>query len=315
MSKDEAIKELYDRAKEAFRKRDFAGSRQLYEELLAKDPRHIPGHEGLAFVCFAMRDFAKAAELFQKVSRMDPRRAEPLINLGAAYNRLEEFGKAVQALRQALAKDRRSAEAYYNLGWAYRGQKQHGMAVSAYKEALRLDPEMVDAHCNLGNALLEMGNHSQAVLCFEKALSLAPDNPKARQGLKRSREIHDVAKKSISPFGRLVDVSKLEAGNIEVGHRYRELNPQERFQDRDTLHRLSKEAEQLASGLLSQLRDELEQALLHVSRVVSENRDTHEWYREAAELEQAVLRFGEVQRLLTDKTDEIRQHEAALEQH
>lgn len=309
MDKADAADKLCDEAKAAFKRRDVVAARSLYEQAIAKDSRSIPAHEGLAFLCFMTKDYTKAAELFLRVTRLDPRRVEALINLGAVHNRQEDYNAAVRVLRQALSKDRRNADAYYNLALAYRAQKQFGMAVSAYKEAIRLRPEMVEAQYNLGNTLLEMGNHSQAAMAFRKALEIDPDFKKAEVGLERAQSKTDEAKKSISPFGRLVDMEQVAANAAKMDQQYRELSPRERFLDRDTLHRLSKEAEQLAAGFLGQVRGELEAALLGVSRVVSENRDTHEWFKEAAQLEEAVNRFNQVQQILFQKTAELQAHE------
>ncbi len=312
MDATDAADKLCEDARAALRNRDAANSRALYEQAIAADGRHVAAHEGLAFVCFLTKDLDRAAELFLRVTRLDPRRVEPLINLGAVHNRQEDFNAAVRVLRQALAKDRRNADAYYNLGLAYRGQKQHGMAVSAYKEAIRLRPEMVEAHCNLGNTLLEMKNHSQAALAFERALSIDPGFKKAQIGLDRARHKTDEAKKAISPFGRLVDMEKLDANNAKLDRKYREFTPKERFLDRDLVHRLAKETEQLATGLLAQIRNELEVALLAISRIVSENREVHEWHREANQLETAVERFHHVQQVLFAKSVEVREHEESV---
>ncbi|MCA9090763.1 MAG: tetratricopeptide repeat protein [Planctomycetaceae bacterium] len=308
----DAADKLCAEAKLAFTSREMDRARQLYEQALATDSRHIHAHEGLAFVCFVVKDYQRAAELFLRVSRLDPRRAEPLINLGAAYNRLEDHAGAVRVLRQALVKDRRNADAYYNLGLAYRGQKQYGLAVSAYKEAIRLRPEMVDAHYNLGNTLIEMKSNAQAIKAFEKALEIDPQFAKARQCLERARATDQEAKAQLSPFGRLVDMDEVERRNQSPDKKYRELTANERFLERDALHTLSREAQQLATGFLGQIRDELEVALLEVSRVVSENRDTHEWHREAGQLENACDRFGQVQKTLMAKLDEIRAHEESM---
>ncbi|MCA9079017.1 MAG: tetratricopeptide repeat protein [Planctomycetaceae bacterium] len=308
---DQADK-LCGQAKAAFRQRDFVGARKLYEDAIAADKRHIPATEGLAFVCFLTKDYTQAAELFLRVSRLDPRRAEPLINLGATYNRMEDYATAIRYLRQALAKDRRNADAYYNIGLAYRHQKQFGLSVSAYKEAIRLKPDMLDAHFNLGNTLLEMGSHSQAVRAFEAALQIDPESKKIRGGLQRAQESNTAAKAQISPFGRLVNMAEVEARNKLPDKTFKKLDANARFLDRDKLHRLAREAEQLGTGFLGQIHDELEAALLAVSRIVSENRDTHEWHREADQLEQAFDRFQQVQAALGAKIEEIRSYEESM---
>lgn len=304
--------QLCDAAKAAIKQRDATQAIALYEQAIAADPRNVAAHEGLAFVCFMTRQLDRAAELFLRVTRLDPRRVEPLINLGAVHNRQEDFAGAARVLRQALTKDRRNADAYYNLALAYRGQKQLSMAVNAYKEAIRLRPEMIEAHANLGNTLLEMKNNAQAVLAFERALSIDPTFKRAQVGLARAQDKTAEAKKAISPFGRLVDMERLEENKARHERQYRELSRKESFLDRDVVHRLAKESEQLAVGLLTQIRDELEVAVLSVSRTVSENREVHEWHREAGQFEVAVERFQHLQQVLFAKSTELSKHEQSL---
>ena len=300
---------LCDQARACLKNRDVKGASTYYEQAIEADQRHVAAHEGLATVYFLIHDYDRAAELFLRVTRLDPRRAQPLINLGAVQNKQGEYAAAVKTLRQALAKDRRCAEAYYNLGIAQRGLNQLSMAVSAYKEAIRLEPEMAEAYTNLGNVLIEMGNHTQARLNFERALSIRPDFEKARRGIQVASEKADDVKRSISPFGRLVDMEEVERRNAEGRKQLRHLTPQERYQDRSEVHRLSKEAEQKAAVLLNQIRSELHQSLLELSRTSTESDDPRTWARELDRFEKSFERFQELSSALFSKTDEIRTHE------
>lgn len=300
---------LCEQARHCLKQRDAASAIRLYEQALEQNPDHIPAYEGLAGVCFALKDYDRAVENFQRLIALDPRNAAPLVNLGAAYNRQGKFQEAVKVLRQAMARDRRCAEAYYNLGTAQRGLQQLSMAVSAFKETIRLSPEMYDAYVNLGQVLLEMGNPTQAVLNFERALQLKANLPRAQHGLMLARQRIDDAKKAISPFGRLVDEKEVARKAVMAEVQFRELSPQERFEDRRDVHRLAKESEQCSVALFNQLKNELSPAILHLSKLVSNEKDPATWGDSFEHLELSLDRFRKFSEITFRKTDELRTHE------
>ncbi|WP_437206260.1 tetratricopeptide repeat protein [Planctomicrobium sp. SH664] len=297
------------RAKACLKQRDAQGAIAAYQEAVSKFPDTIAAHEGIARIAFLQQNYDLALTHFKKVAALNPKSIEPLINQGAVCNRMGDYQQAIKILRQALARDRRSAEAYYNLGIAQRGSQQLQMAVSAYKEAIRYDPEMHEAYSNLGKVLIELKSYSQAIQNFERALQIKPDFEKARSGLLKARELVESAKRATKPFGRLVDVAEVERKNAAAEQKFRELNPQERFEDRELVHRLSKEAEHLAGLMLQQLREELSPALLKMSRIVSERHNVREWMGDADVLHRAVGRTQGCSATLFEKLDDLRKHE------
>jgi tetratricopeptide (TPR) repeat protein len=301
---------LCDQAKALLKERKFADAQKLYEQAVARDSRSIPAHEGAAATAFALKDYQKAATHYKKLSTLDVRRAEPLINLGAVYNRLGDFGGAARTLRQALSKDRKSAAGYYNLGIAYKGQNQHSMCISAYKEALRLDPKMYDAHLNLANLYVEVGNFHQAIIHFEKSLEIEPKFEKAKRGLEKAREAQEEAKRSQNPFGRLVNEEEVAKHQTEV--KYRDLSQQERFEDRQQLHQLAKEAESLATLLVAQLHEEVIPAVLRLQQISVQADDARAMYRESQHASTLVTKFLASAAALRDKSDSVRAHEKAI---
>jgi tetratricopeptide (TPR) repeat protein len=301
---------ICDQAKTLLKERKYEEARGLYEQALEKDPRNIPAHEGIAAAAFVLKDFDSAATHYKKLSMLDVRRAEPLINLGAVYNRMGDFATAARTLRQAISKDRKSAAAYYNLGIAYKGQNQQSLAISAYKEAIRLDPTMAESHQNLGNVYFDMGNFQSAILHHEKALELNPKFEKARKGLEKARFAQDEAKRTQNPFGRLVDESEV-SGRQQVAA-YRELSAQERFEDRQALHQMAKEAEQLAVAVKTQIREELSPAILRLQQTSAQQDDARSLYREAEQITRIAGRFCAVADAMRTKTEAIRQHEKVV---
>lgn len=304
--------ELCEQADSALARRNLADAVKLLELAIASNSRHAAAHDKLAGLVFLSKDYERAFELFKRAAMLDPKNTGALVNAGAACNKKKDFNEAAKTLRSALSKDRRCPEAYYNLGIAQRGLNQLSMAVSAYKEAIRLNPKFIEAYTNLGNVLLEMKNHSQAISNFRAALEIDPNFQKARQGLLKAEESSFQSKNAISPFGRLVDMDEVERRNQTVENVI-ELTPQERFDDRDFVHRFAKESELSAIELLNQIKEELAPAVLRLSRLAKEEKHGRVWAAELAEYQASVRRFRLRLEHLKEKTSAIREHEVQMQ--
>lgn len=301
---------LLDQARQCVRDRDFAQAIALYRQAIEADEHHVAAHEGLARAAFLAHDYDLAIAHFLRVSQIEPRRSQALVNLGAVQNRKEDYQGAIQTLRKALSRDRKCAEAYYNLGLAHRGLNQLSMAVSAYKEAIRLNPEMAEAYQNLANVFVEMGNADQAILHYRRALEIRPDFERARRGLERAQGVKQEAKKAISPFGRLVDISKVKKAGADDA--LRSLTDTERFDDRTVVYNKSKEAQRAATALLQLLLNELEEDLLEFTRAVIQSRDVRGFWHEFRQLSETTQSFEQLVDVLQKATDDLRAHEGEI---
>ena len=307
MSAPTQAETLCDQARAARQEGRLGDAVSLLEQAISLDDRCLPAWEGRAYLAFSTRDFPKAIDCFRKVSMLDVRRVQPMINLGAVYNRVGDFNAAVKSLRQAITRDRKSAEAYYNMGIAHKGLNQLSLAVSAYKEALKVNPEMFDAHQNLANVHFEMGNISQARIHYEKALTIKPDFEPARRGLARLDEASEVEKKKFSPFGRLVDTEEL--ANRKADAKFRELSVQERFEDRQEKHRLTKEAVHAAQDVIGTLHDRLEPLFQRLASNIAERTDRHTLLREFEAFRDARRKLEHELGAMDRITEDLRTHE------
>ncbi len=265
------LESLCEEGRRHVRHQDADAAIATFSKALALDERSIMVHEGLAAAFFLKKDYPSAAEHFKKVTLLDPRQSKALVNLGAVYNRMGDFNKAVTILRKAVGKDKNSGEGHYNLGLAYRGLNQQAMAVSAYKEAVRVSPGMAAAHQNLANVYVDMGNFQHAIIHYKKALEINPDFERAQRGLESAQSMSTQAKKSVSPFGRLVDPNAIGAKSAPRVER--RMNDLERAQDRMTVYNVLSEVDDSANLLLKQLKEIFDPALLTMARTLSERMD------------------------------------------
>ncbi len=246
-------------------KKEFDEATELLQKLLNESPKNCEFRELLGTAWFLRKDFKAAREEFEQVTRLEPLRASGWINLGAIENKLGEYRKAADALRRGLTKDRKNAEAYYNLGIAQKGLKLNTMAISAYKEAVKLKPDMVDAWVNLGHLYFEMKNFSLAQQCCQAILKLDPESRKAKALMAQISDSHSNARRSASPFGRLVDEKALATRQKDV--QLRILDPAARNSERDLIREITKPCRKAGRAMTELLATRFQSEVHHLQVV------------------------------------------------
>ncbi len=302
------VEALCQQGRDALKNRDHAEANDAFENAIAADPDCVDAYEGLATVSYLDGDLAEAVRLYSKLTLLKPMEGRYHTNIGAIYNQLGEHQKACDALRRAIQRNKKCAESYYNLGIAQRKLRQNAMAVSAYKEAIKLKPDMAEAYQNLGNTYVDMGNVQMAIVNFKKALEIKPNFQKARQGLESAEAQLLKAKNSVNPFGRLVDMNPQAASAPTVT--IRELNPEERWEERAVVKQFAEEIERLSKACLEYLKQKLAPAVMDVERATAQGADAAYTLSEASDnFREAVNQWGALRRSLKRKVQELRAHE------
>lgn len=289
------VRDLCEKARSATRHRHLPEAIRLYEQALAQAPDDPAIHEGLATTACLAQDYDRAIAGFLRVTQLKPRDARAWVNLGALYNLQENYRQAVDALRKGLQRDSHSADAYYNLGIAQRHLNQPQLAISAYRECIRLKPDMLEAHLNLANLFAEQNNFKSAITHYETILRLQPAHASATKGLAHVQHLLSQNRVEASPFGRLVDTSRLVAkGAAEEESQH--LTAEERFDDRQMIQLSCAESGEMAAALWRHLKEHLEPRLLTVNRILAldpENRrgllDAQELFHDAVTLSETLF--------------------------
>lgn len=303
---------LCRQAKQALRNEEVLEAIDLYEAAVELNPDGVEAHEGLAMASYLAQEYCGAIEHFSRVTQLKPRDARAYVNLGAIHNLRGEYREAVAQLRKAVHRDSKNAEAFYNLGIAERHLKETSMAISAYQTAVRIDPKMIDAHINLANLYVEQTNRRKAVEHYEAALKADPNCEKARRGLEHVQGTKAKSVVNDSPFGRLVDVSRLIEKGAD-GASGRNLTDEERFEDRQFLQLNAAESLQLATALLTLLQDHLEPALLETNRLLVLDVDNRQGLFETRRrLHQALETASEIFANWQAGHQQLLQHEAGM---
>jgi tetratricopeptide (TPR) repeat protein len=174
----------------------------------------------------------RAGQLYQEILAADPRHAQALHEFGGIAILTGRTGQAVELLRQAVAINPASAACRSDLGAALQSVGKLEEAAAEYPEALRLAPDFVDALSNFGGVLCDLGRPEAALPHLEKALALAPSHlttltnlalalhtlGRSEEALQHSRYAVDLAPASVAAVER-------HAGLLSALLRWQEAQP------------------------------------------------------------------------------------------
>jgi tetratricopeptide (TPR) repeat protein len=169
-------KDRFEKAEEAFDKKDYDKAVDLLRQVVADDPQDFQAWSELGTVYLVQKNLAEAEKSYLRATEVRPAFFRALLNLGRLRLRLKNYDGAVTALEQAVAAQPKSAEANYFLGEGYLQIKKGSKAVGYLNEALKLDPiGMADAHLRLAALYHGAGMKDKAAAEYEQFLKKKPD--------------------------------------------------------------------------------------------------------------------------------------------
>ena len=133
----EPNKNRFEKAQEAFDKKDYETAAGLFSQIVADDPQDFQASSELGTVYFAQKNLASAEKAYQRAIEIRPTFFLALLNLGRLRLLQKNFDGAIEALAQAVVVQPKSADANYFLGEAYlqilNGEERsgHGLMVTA----------------------------------------------------------------------------------------------------------------------------------------------------------------------------------------
>lgn len=130
----------------------------------------------------------QARQIYQQILAQDPRHANALNLLGLIGWQTGRFTEAVEHLLQAIAIDGTQAAFFGNLAEARRGLGQIDEAVECYVKAAKLQPQAAIVPLNLGTLLEHAGRYDQAVAAYTRAIELAPQDVRPQYHLASTLE-------------------------------------------------------------------------------------------------------------------------------
>ena len=192
-----------------YRQGRFDKAEQVYQQLLARNPRDkethnrlgvvyatenridlaigqfesaLPGTDSIRdLVLLHLRkgDLANYQAQMQRAADADPNDSDTQEELGEVFQTMHRPQEAVVYFRRALDSDPHSIAALNGLGMAYLDERDHASATHVLQDCLNLDPLNYACLDNLGVAQLQAGLEGQAFETFTKAHRLEPERPEA----------------------------------------------------------------------------------------------------------------------------------------
>jgi tetratricopeptide (TPR) repeat protein len=112
---------------------------QLYEELLAADPKYAPACINLGTLHFHARRFDRAEECYRRATESDPGYVLAYFDLGNVLDEIGRLDESVAAYRRAIELAPRYADAHYNLALAYERLNRPRAALRHWQAYVGLD--------------------------------------------------------------------------------------------------------------------------------------------------------------------------------
>jgi len=152
----------------------------LYQELLAKNPRHAGAIHGLGTIASQQEQYERALKLIGFAISIDPNNFTYHHNEGSAYQAIDRLEDAIRSYTRALRLNPNSPVTWYNRGVAHLESNNPTQAASDFNETIRRAPTHSQAFFNLGNCHRTLKKPELALKAYEEAIKLDPADLPAR---------------------------------------------------------------------------------------------------------------------------------------
>jgi tetratricopeptide (TPR) repeat protein len=173
--KDATNQELLDSANSAWSSGNLPVAKQLFEELVRRDPKHPEAWAGIGWMIYYSHGPAEDAEAaFRKQIEIDPFHHSAYLGLYYALSQQGKSAEAEQMLKKQLEIDPLDFESHRALGQFYFGQHRYKEAIAEFDTALRIKPEDTSVKMFLGFAYSNAGDQKKGQEYMRQAQHDAP---------------------------------------------------------------------------------------------------------------------------------------------
>jgi len=150
--KNPAPREIFQRAREAEHRGDYAEAEKLYRRVLTIDPSLFAARVNLGLACYYQHKNNEAVFELQQVLHTHPREFSSLLFSGLAYTELGQYDHARKLLGEALQINDLDPQVFSGLGNLAMAQGDTNAAVPFLERSLAFDPNNVRTMWTLGQA-------------------------------------------------------------------------------------------------------------------------------------------------------------------
>jgi tetratricopeptide (TPR) repeat protein len=164
------IDDIFDKAKEALQRRDFARAQRLFERVIAKDAEYEDAHLDLGMALGAQRKYGEALAELRKEEEIAPDKVKTYQTAAAVTTMAGNRDEAIVQLRKLLKLDPQNSDASLSLSRWLSQDGDYSEAAEVLESAVKTSPKATPLQYALGSAYLEMGQADKAVTHLRAAV-------------------------------------------------------------------------------------------------------------------------------------------------
>lgn len=145
----DALKPVALEARKQFERGDYKKAEQLYDKILASEPKNLYALSNKGVVLFRSGKMKQAEITFKKATTAKPEDSFSFSMLGIVYYQLGKFDDAIDVLTKAITIDPKNAAAHNYLGITASQKGWSEAAEEELQKAIQINPKYADAHFNL----------------------------------------------------------------------------------------------------------------------------------------------------------------------
>ena len=156
---------------------------KVLTNLLAHDPKYVPGYLSLGLVYEQSKKLDKAIECYKAAIKIDPSEIKAYLSLATLYKQELQYEEAIKVYQQGLINNPSNHFILSNLGNLFHLQHKYEDAIISHKRAVKAKPDSHVVHFNYANTLLNAGKYSDAIEMYKKTSELNPSFSRAKINL------------------------------------------------------------------------------------------------------------------------------------
>lgn len=180
-----SISQMYTSGVSQLKSGDPGGAVSSLEEVLRRDPTHIPSMINLARAYVDLEQYDQAESTIDKAIASDSANAEAHLVRGRVMQSIGNSEEAISSYRRAIQLDQHNPFAYNNLALIYIQDGTYSEAIPLLEKGIQQKNDVVFFHNNLGIAYEGTGDLFKAEESFQEALNINPGYEKALVNLER----------------------------------------------------------------------------------------------------------------------------------
>ena len=145
---------------------------KVLTNLLAHDPKYIPGYLSLGLVYEQDKKNEKAIDCYKAAIKIDPCEIKAYLSLATLYKQEKNYNEAIKVYQQGLIKNPNNHFILSNLGNLFYLQHKYEDAIISHQRAIKARPDSHIVHFNYANTLLNAGKYSEAIEMYKKTNEL-----------------------------------------------------------------------------------------------------------------------------------------------